>query len=164
MADSFEANSTIAESSLPLLLHRLQRLEFLLTGKSDSDGLPQGAAITGKVDESVTAKLRALQLALEKLRKLDGTPGSVVRDVETLGRLANNNRHRNTNSRHKLHVTLISSLRNQRQTLQTSQHRHPLCSLMLHRTPKPHHGSHHYRHFKYLQQNKAQNWPTSELR
>ena len=71
-----------SQSNLVLLQHRLRRLEFLLTGSSDLDGTPDGINVPQKSDDTVAAKLGRLQSSLDRLRRLDGTAGFVVREVE----------------------------------------------------------------------------------
>lgn len=73
-----------AQSNLALLQQRLRRLEFLLTGSSNLDGVPNGLQTPEKSDDTVTAKLARLQAALEHLRRLEGPAGTVVRDIEAI--------------------------------------------------------------------------------
>ena len=71
-----DANAT--HVTLDLLAVRLRRLEFLLSGSSDLDGLPDGIEKPSKHDESVMGRLRTLQSGLEKLRKDSGVTGELV--------------------------------------------------------------------------------------
>jgi hypothetical protein len=73
-----------SQSNLAVLQLRLRRLEFLLTGSTTPDGIPDGIRAPKKSDDTVTAKLTELQAALDGLRRLDGTAGSLVREMEAL--------------------------------------------------------------------------------
>jgi len=73
-----------ARSTLALLETRLRRLEFLLTGIADLDGKPELLKKSVKRDESVSDKLKKLEADLERLRRLDGAGGTLVRDVDAL--------------------------------------------------------------------------------
>lgn len=81
-------NPTNGESanhaSLDLLAVRLRRLEFLLSGSSDVDGMPDGVNKPAPSDESVLGRLQTLQSSLDKLRKDGGVAGEMIRDVEDL--------------------------------------------------------------------------------
>ncbi|KIX97993.1 uncharacterized protein Z520_06072 [Fonsecaea multimorphosa CBS 102226] len=78
---------TAARGTLALLETRLHRLEFLLSGASHDDGIPPPTTIPSSGSETLWARLDALDAALAKLKKLTGTPGSVVRDIERLSSL-----------------------------------------------------------------------------
>lgn len=79
------ANGESADhSSLDLLAVRLRRLEFLLSGSSDVDGIPDGVTKPANHDESVLGRLKTLQSGLDKLRKKGGVAGEMIRDVEGL--------------------------------------------------------------------------------
>lgn len=84
MNDHPAVEPDIADGSLPLLQQRLRRIEFVLTGNSDLDGLPQGASKTERSDETIIAKLHALQSNLDRLRRQDGVAGTLIREVESL--------------------------------------------------------------------------------
>lgn len=71
-------------SSLDLLTVRLRRLEFLLSGSSDHDGLPDQARKPHNHDASVLGRLQVLQSSLDRLRKEEGVAGEMVRDIEAL--------------------------------------------------------------------------------
>lgn len=73
-----------AEKSVVLLQQRLRRLEFLLTGSTDLDGIPNGLRAPEKSDDTVSTKLAGLKAALDKLRRLEGTGGTLVRDLEAI--------------------------------------------------------------------------------
>ncbi|ETN40952.1 uncharacterized protein HMPREF1541_05232 [Cyphellophora europaea CBS 101466] len=77
-----DANSTHA--SLDLLEVRLRRLEYLLSGSSSLDGVPDSVTKPASGDDAVLGRLRTLQAGLDRLRKNDGVAGEMVRDVETL--------------------------------------------------------------------------------
>ena len=72
------------QSNLALLELRLRRLEFLLTGSSAVDGLPDGIDPPQKSDDTISARLARLQVSLDRLRRLDGPAGGVVRELEAL--------------------------------------------------------------------------------
>jgi hypothetical protein len=73
-------------TNLDLLTIRLRRLEFLLSGSSDLDGLPDGVTRSINQGDSVLGRLQTLQSSLDKLRKSSGVAGEMVRDVEALRR------------------------------------------------------------------------------
>ena len=73
-----------ALSTLELLETRLHRLEFLLTGASNDDGVPDQITNPPQSNETIWAKLDALEAELARLKKLSGTAGAVVRDIERL--------------------------------------------------------------------------------
>jgi hypothetical protein len=74
-----------ARGTLALLETRLHRLEFLLSGASNDDGIPPATPTPGSASESLRARLDTLEVGLAKLKKLAGIPGTVVRDVDRLG-------------------------------------------------------------------------------
>ncbi|KIW96945.1 uncharacterized protein Z519_02336 [Cladophialophora bantiana CBS 173.52] len=84
MANDVQYPEVAARGTLALLETRLHRLEFLLSGASNDDGIPPPTATTSSGSETLWARLDALDAALAKLRRLTGTPGSVVRDIEQL--------------------------------------------------------------------------------
>ncbi|OAP56952.1 hypothetical protein AYL99_09064 [Fonsecaea erecta] len=84
MASDVQDPEIAARGTLALLETRLHRLEFLLGGASDNDGLPPPTTTPSSSSETLLARLDALGAALTKLKKLTGTPGSVVRDIERL--------------------------------------------------------------------------------
>ncbi|EXJ72005.1 uncharacterized protein A1O5_04508 [Cladophialophora psammophila CBS 110553] len=84
MAHDVQYPEAAARGTLALLETRLHRLEFLLSGTSNNDGIPPPTATTLSGSETLWARLDALDAALVKLRRLTGTPGSVVRDIEQL--------------------------------------------------------------------------------
>ena len=84
MAAERESLSSGPHSSLALLELRLRRLEFLLTGSSNLDGLPDGIDAPQRSGDAVAAKLASLQASLTRLRRLDGPPGMLVREIEAL--------------------------------------------------------------------------------
>lgn len=71
-------------SNLDLLAARLGRLEFLLSGSSDVDGVPNGVSKANTHDDSVLGRLQALQVDLDRLRKDGGVAGEMIRDIEGL--------------------------------------------------------------------------------
>lgn len=73
-------------SSLDLLAVRLKRLEFLLSGSSDLDGVPDGVIKPTNPDKSVLGRLQTLQTGLDRLRKEGGVAGELIRDMEGLRR------------------------------------------------------------------------------
>ncbi|KAL2401329.1 hypothetical protein ABEF93_005051 [Exophiala dermatitidis] len=81
-------NSTDPEAAalgtLALLEDRLHRLEFLLSGKSNEGGLPEPIPTPSHNNETIRAKLDSLEDRLSKLKKLDGTAGEIVQNVERL--------------------------------------------------------------------------------
>ncbi|KIX10517.1 uncharacterized protein Z518_01600 [Rhinocladiella mackenziei CBS 650.93] len=73
-----------ARATLALLETRLHRLEFLLTGSSNEDGVPHPTTKPAHSRETVWAKLDALEAELGKLKKVNGPAGTVVRDLDRL--------------------------------------------------------------------------------
>ena len=73
-----------ARGTLPLLETRLHRLEFLLSGSSDKDGIPPSTGSSIPSSETLRARLNALEAGVERLKRLTGNPGTVVRDLERL--------------------------------------------------------------------------------
>ncbi|OAL30504.1 hypothetical protein AYO20_08723 [Fonsecaea nubica] len=84
MASNVQDPEAAARGTLALLETRLHRLEFLLSGASNDDGIPPPTTAPSSGSETLRAQLDALDAALTKLKKLPGTPGSVVRDIERL--------------------------------------------------------------------------------
>lgn len=82
-AETFNGSDASA-SNLAVLELRLRRLEFLLTGSTTLDGIPDGIHAPQKSDDTVSAKLTGLQTVLDGLRRLDGPAGSLVREFETI--------------------------------------------------------------------------------
>lgn len=68
----------VARGTLALLETRLRRLEFLLYGTSKDDAAPL------QNNETLWTKLDGLDADLNKLKRLHGPSGGVVRDVERL--------------------------------------------------------------------------------
>ncbi|KIW27002.1 uncharacterized protein PV07_06784 [Cladophialophora immunda] len=87
MATEVQDPETAARGTLALLGTRLHRLEFLLSGASNDDGVPPPTTTPTSGSETLWARLDALEAAMAKLKKLTGTPGSVVRDIERLSSL-----------------------------------------------------------------------------
>lgn len=79
---------TVARATLSLLEIRLRRLEFLLSGTSDLDGVPirtpQQSVSSIKSEDTVSGKLATLQRDLNSLRKLQTPAGKLIRKVEEL--------------------------------------------------------------------------------
>ncbi|OCT50759.1 putative nuclear distribution protein RO10 [Cladophialophora carrionii] len=73
-----------ARATLALLETRLHRVEFLLSGASNNDGVPPAIATPRSGSETLRARLEALEAGLAKLKRLAGTPGTVIRDIERL--------------------------------------------------------------------------------
>ena len=73
-----------SHSNLALLELRLRRLEFLLTGSSDLDGIPGNVSPVQKSDDTVVARLSRLQASLDRLRRLEGPAGATIRDIEAI--------------------------------------------------------------------------------
>ncbi|KIW71110.1 hypothetical protein PV04_03315 [Phialophora macrospora] len=73
-----------ARGTLALLETRLHRLEFLLSGASTDDGIPPAVVTPSSGSESSRARLDTLEAGLAKLKRLAGTPGTIVRDVDHL--------------------------------------------------------------------------------
>ena len=84
MAAENELSTGGLQSSGALLELRLQRLEFLLTGSSNLDGLPDGIEVPKRSDDTISARLARLQISLGRLRRLDGPAGGAVRGIEAL--------------------------------------------------------------------------------
>ncbi|ETI23462.1 hypothetical protein G647_05264 [Cladophialophora carrionii CBS 160.54] len=73
-----------ARATLALLETRLHRVEFLLSGASNNDGVPPAIATPRSGSETLRARLDALEAGVAKLKRLAGTPGTVIRDIERL--------------------------------------------------------------------------------
>jgi hypothetical protein len=80
-------------STIPLLLPRLQRLEYLLTGQTDQNGTPQLAPSSMAIsdgpqrfrhEDTVAARLYRLEEEVNRLRHLDGAVGDCVQEIEKL--------------------------------------------------------------------------------
>jgi hypothetical protein len=78
------ASESDDQGSLALLEQRLRRLEFLLTGSSDLDGIPDGLDVPTKSDDTVAARVTRLESELDRLRRLNGPAGEIVRDIEAI--------------------------------------------------------------------------------
>ena len=76
--------SADVQANLVLLESRLRRLEFLFTGSSDLDGHPDGIEIPQTSDDTITGRIAKLQASLDRLRRLDGPAGNLVREVDAL--------------------------------------------------------------------------------
>ncbi|RMZ78975.1 hypothetical protein DV737_g3616, partial [Chaetothyriales sp. CBS 132003] len=85
MAVELWGSSEMNSGSLALLQTRLRRLEFLLTGHSEVEGV---RAVAGKwpksAASSVHARLSALERELDRLRRMPGAAGDLIRDIESL--------------------------------------------------------------------------------
>lgn len=92
MTTGNDTNVEITTGSIPLLAHRLQRLEFLLTGSSDLDGKPSIVPKPASSDETVASQLASLQRNLGKLRRGEGQSSDLIRDVEALSKCTYNPR------------------------------------------------------------------------
>lgn len=75
-----------ARGTLALLQTRLHRLEFLLSGESDEEGIPAPVTAPTHNSETIWAKLHSLEAELVKLNKVTGAAGEVVRNIERLCR------------------------------------------------------------------------------
>lgn len=75
-----EADET--KASLDLLQIRLQRLEFLLSGASDPDGIPAAGAKSNG-DATVLVRLASLKDGLSKVRS-DVVVGEMIHDIEAI--------------------------------------------------------------------------------
>ncbi|EXJ62692.1 hypothetical protein A1O7_03130 [Cladophialophora yegresii CBS 114405] len=84
MTTSTDDPEAAARATLALLETRLHRLEFLLSGASNNDGVPPATATPSAGSETLRAKLDTLEAGLAKLKRLAGSPGTVVRDIERL--------------------------------------------------------------------------------
>ena len=84
MAAESKLDTGAPHSNLALLEHRLRRLEFLLTGSSNLDGLPDGIDVPQKSDDTIFARLARFRVSLDRLRRLDGPAGGLVREIEAL--------------------------------------------------------------------------------
>ncbi|KAJ9612561.1 hypothetical protein H2200_004158 [Cladophialophora chaetospira] len=84
MTSAVDDPEAAARGTLALLETRLHRLEFLLSGGSDDDGYPPATTTPGSGNGTLRARLDALEASLAKLKRLTGTPGSVIRDVDRL--------------------------------------------------------------------------------
>lgn len=71
-------------ASLDLLQIRLRRLEFLLSGTSSLDGLPDAATRPDDSNTNVLARLDAIQNGLNKLRRSGDVVGEMIGDVESI--------------------------------------------------------------------------------
>lgn len=72
--------------TLALLEIRLSRLEFLLSGASDEAGIPGSVSTPSHDKIKIWERLSTLESELNRLKKLDGLGGNVVRDIERLCR------------------------------------------------------------------------------
>lgn len=86
MTSNTENPEAAARGTLALLETRLRRLEFLLSGASDDQGIPNGIDKPASGSDSLRGRLDVLEAQLAKLKKLTGTPGSVVRNIDRLCR------------------------------------------------------------------------------
>jgi len=73
-----------ARGTLALIEARLHRLEFLLSGDSNDDGVPPSTTAPATSSNTLKARLDTLEAGLAKLRRLTGSPGAIIRDVERL--------------------------------------------------------------------------------
>ena len=86
MAVDMNYPEATTHSTLALLETRLHRLEFLVAGTSNDDSVPDQTTKGPRNNETIWAKLDALEAELAGLKKLGGTAGTVVRDIEQLCR------------------------------------------------------------------------------
>ena len=84
MASEINDPEAVAQGTLVLLQARLHKLEFLISGASDDSGIPPSSATPNSGNETLRARLDALEAGLAKLKRLAGVPGNVVRDVNRL--------------------------------------------------------------------------------
>jgi hypothetical protein len=84
MAASTMNDAQLTRGSLDLLEVRLRRLEFLLSGSSNLDGVPNGVVRAQRSEDTLPEQLRSLQASLDQLRKGDGVAGEMIRDVEAI--------------------------------------------------------------------------------
>lgn len=84
MAADARNDSEDTNASLDLLQIRLRRLEFLLSGASDLDGIPEAAAKPADGDATVISRLANLREGLSKVRKGDDAVGEMINDIETI--------------------------------------------------------------------------------
>jgi hypothetical protein len=75
-----------ARTTLLLLETRLHRLEFLLTGTSDENGIPEQVTMPQQSKETIRGRLDAVDAALGRLKRLHGPAGALIRAVERLCR------------------------------------------------------------------------------
>lgn len=73
-----------ARSTLVALETRLRRLEFLLKGSSNEYGIPDPVRKPAQHNETVWARLDSLDSEMVKLKKLNGSAGTLIRNVEQL--------------------------------------------------------------------------------
>ncbi|EXJ79656.1 hypothetical protein A1O3_07936 [Capronia epimyces CBS 606.96] len=84
MATDTSDPEAAAHGTLALLTTRLDRLEFLLSGKSNEEGRPESITAPTHNNETIWAQLDSLEAKLCQLKKLTGPAGEVVRNVERL--------------------------------------------------------------------------------
>ena len=107
------------QGSLALLETRLRRLEFLLTGQSNLDGEPYAAEKSQRSTDSVLSRLSSLQVELDKLRKVHGPGGDLIRDVESIySRVSESS---STTPTVSTHATLYPETASRLSSLQTLQ-------------------------------------------
>lgn len=82
-----------ARATLALLQNRLHRLEFLLTGITNEEGIPELSPGTTQARDNVWSRLDSLSSQLASLKTLSGPAGVVVKDIDRLCRLANMTTH-----------------------------------------------------------------------
>lgn len=75
-----------SRGTLALLETRLKRLEFLLHGTTNGDGALAASSRPSQGNETLWARLDALEAALAQFQKLTGPAGGAVRDIERLCR------------------------------------------------------------------------------
>lgn len=75
-----------ALTTLALLHNRLARLEHIILGHSNRSYTADGTTVPSPSPRTVPAQLLDLEARLNKLRRLDGVPGSMVRMIENLRR------------------------------------------------------------------------------
>lgn len=79
-----DTESNGSRPDLSLLEFRMRRLEFLLTGNSDLDGIPNAVGKSSKSSDAVASRLSSIQADLERLRHASGPAGDLIREIESL--------------------------------------------------------------------------------
>lgn len=81
MALSGNGLDEVAHGSLALLETRLHRLEFLLTGKSNLDGIPNAVAKPSSTDNTIIATLKTLRQDLDRLKRSDSEGAALIKHI-----------------------------------------------------------------------------------
>ncbi|KAK5458050.1 hypothetical protein LTS15_004129 [Exophiala xenobiotica] len=84
MATDASDPEAAARSTLAALETRLRRLEFLLKGSSNEYGVPDLVQKPAQHNETVWARMDSLESEMVKLKKLNGSAGTLIRNVEQL--------------------------------------------------------------------------------